>query len=236
MRLTGLGNKTPNVRIGTIQRNIWASPGGLETHRSDLWIVDLSHVIRVFIGSGFYDGFNAPNPSFFATAISFPEKRVATTVIRKNSRPYNFPSWDEPLPPTTIRFRHDVGNHWPGGGYRSEIVRLLEHWRAMVRVGREGMSAEPYFTLSQRYSAGMNNQPLYASDVAIRFIKGRGPDAEPEEDLGEDRLDELNELEGGASYVLKRAWLGAYRLDDVSEQSGLSAITAVFYADDILPA
>jgi hypothetical protein len=225
------------------QVNQWGKT--LEAQRSDLWLVDLDPVVKAFRTAELFndqEDFYGTDTSFYATAVSLPELKVSPDVIRRDSRPYNMPGCDDPLEAIRVTFIHDVGttDSGGGGGFRSEIMKILTIWRAIVRAGRGGMSVEDSFILNAYYSTmtqvGGVNQPLHAHNIPIYFLKGAGtPGKEIDKPTTSNReLDDATLLETSTKYVLQSAWLSSFKISDLSyDKSSNVTVTATFYADDI---
>jgi hypothetical protein len=88
-----------------------------------------------------------PIPAYFAQSISIPELRVKADAFRRDSRPYNMPTWDDPLDPVKINFVLDAALP----GYASRIYNVLDRWRSLVRAGRGSMSKEVMPVLNNNY-------------------------------------------------------------------------------------
>jgi hypothetical protein len=88
-----------------------------------------------------------PIPAYFAQSISIPELRVKADAFRRDSRPYNMPTWDDPLDPVKITFVLDAALP----GYASRIYNVLDRWRSLVRAGRGSMSKEVMPVLNNNY-------------------------------------------------------------------------------------
>jgi hypothetical protein len=151
------------ARVIQFQRNPWASQAGLggeEPQRSDLWVVDLSSVIR-----GISTVLNTnipPIPSYFAQSVTIPERRVKAEEFRRDSRPYNMPSFDEAPEQARIVFTLDAAE----SGRSSRIYSLLDKWRSVVRAGRGAMSKEFVPRLNDNYRID------FQYNVTVMLLKG----------------------------------------------------------------
>jgi hypothetical protein len=151
------------ARVIQYQRNPWGAQAGLggeEPQRSDLWIVDLSSPLR-----GISTQLNVnlpPIPSYFAQSVSLPELRVRPDVVRRDSRPYNMPSWDDPLDPVKISFILDAAE----SGVSSRIYSVLDAWRSLVRAGRGKMSKESTVVLNENYRID------FQFNITVMLLKG----------------------------------------------------------------
>lgn len=136
------------ARVIQNQRNPWGAQAGLggeEPQRSDLWVVDMTSVLRGITAQLSID--LPPIPAYFAQSISIPELRVKADAFRRDSRPYNMPTWDDPLDPVKITFILDAALP----GYASRIYNVLDRWRSLVRAGRGSMSKEAMPVLNNNY-------------------------------------------------------------------------------------
>lgn len=203
------------------QTNPWVTQagggGGLDPQRSDLWKIDLSQVSN---GLTRVLGRRVPGiPTYFAQSMSLPEPRVKADTFRRDSRPYNMPSFDDPLDAVKINFILES----PGPGESSIIYRFLDQWRQVIRAGRGGMSASaPNIALDANYRID------YAFNINVFLLRGTsgaeitstGPN---------------NDLEYSAVYTLVNAWLGSFKLADVShEGTRVMTVEAQIYPEDIL--
>lgn len=135
-------------RIRDIE-NVWGKTGGPNPQRSDLWQVELTDAI-----SGINEALkwyarpwvNADDlPPYYIAAVTLPELKVRAEPVRRDSRAYNMPSWDEPLDAIKIVFIMDDGgvsrlNN--DAKLSAGIIRLLSGWRALVRAGRGSVGLE----------------------------------------------------------------------------------------------
>ncbi len=216
------------------QINPWgrAGEGGEEPQRTDLWAVDLRLAV---------DGINqalqgripqnplAQVPSYFAQSVALPELMIKAEPVRRDSRSYNMPSWDEPLATTRIVFLVDAQTR-----YSSRIYALLDRWRMLVRAGRGGVGAEPGITLNSNYRID------YAFSIMVGLLCGGSAQTQTGT-LDEAVADFLaggwvdNDLEYSGQYLLENAWLGSFKMGDLSyEGAKLATIDATFYADNVL--
>lgn len=284
------------ARVIQNQRNPWGSQAGLggeEPQRNDLWVVDLSSVVR---GVATQLNLNIPAiPSYFAQSVTFPELRVRADQFRRDSRPYNMPSFDDPPDPVRITFILDAAE----GGESSRIYSLLNKWRSLVRAGRGAMSTETDVRLNQNYRID------FAFNINVRLLKGSRPSirstilnqdqlrnaiagaalgfaaqargnpnvfslqpnvtsttqqqtpqsydeaveqnnqAAQRQAVAQantalllrnaiDSLDVINDLQYSGAYTFKNAWLGGFKLSDLTYVgSQISTIEAQFYIEDV---
>lgn len=168
-------------RIFVEQRNLWGRAGsGVEPQRADLWQFSLANVVNGInaYASEVSDLSRVPSvPAYFAASVTLPELRVKSETIRRDSRPYQMPSWDDPLDAIRVVFLLDAAS----GAKASIIYRVLESWRALVRAGRGSMTSG-YETGNKTGAPGKRNirlGPNYRVDcafnVALTLLKGSVP-------------------------------------------------------------
>jgi len=167
-------------------------------------------------------GGDASQARYYAISVSLPELGIAPELVKRDSRPYNVPGMDVPLGQIRVTFVHD--NHATSG--RSEILALLNLWRAAVRAGRGEMSGEPAFLLNKKFRV------TYGFDVPIHFLGGLSLDVL----AADQQASSTNGLKVVSAMVIKNMWLSSFGLAGELAMSGCQAslINAIFYADDIL--
>jgi hypothetical protein len=155
-------------RIVDVQTNPWARAQGPEPQRSDLWIVDFQQVVS---GLKTVTGLNRLLPTstlatYYARSVALPDLKTRAESFRRDSRPYQFPSWDEPLDAIRITFLLDC---YKGGTivspYQSDIYNILDYWRAVVRAGRGPMSNEYALRLDPTYRID------YAFNLSLKLLR-----------------------------------------------------------------
>jgi len=173
------------ARIIAEQKNRWGAArsqgGGLDPQRNDLWVVDFTEVVRK-LNDGLFNDFGEqvnPVPAYFAQAVVLPELRVKPESIRRNSRPYNMPSWDDALDACKITFLMDSRTD----ARASHIYNMLDTWRLYVRAGRGGMGTERAVTLDRYYRIDYRF-PLYltllrGSTVPLNGVTASSPSPAP---------------------------------------------------------
>lgn len=124
------------------QLNLWGkqADGGtaLEPQRNDLYLVDFKNAlefISLVTGSTF-----APMLPQYVRSCTLPDLRTKAEPIRRDSVPYNMPSWDEPLDAVKIVFLLDT----QAQSNRSDVIYFLDAWLALSRAGR-GSRAFGYY-------------------------------------------------------------------------------------------
>jgi hypothetical protein len=230
------------MRTNSWQINQWGKT--IDGQRSDLWLVDLESVVKTFRTAGLFsdgDDFYGIDTSYYASTVALPELKVNAEVVRRDSRPYNMPSWDDPLGAIRVTFIHDVGQTKVGSVQRSEIMKLLTVWRAVVRAGRGGMSTEDSFILGAYYNTARElagtRQRLDAHNIALYLLKGAGMPGQEATGTSESELalDDATRLETSTKYVIQNAWLSSFQVSELNynQQTQLVTVSATFFAEDI---
>src|SRR3546814_9436789 len=122
------------ARDVTYQKNPWGTQGGEEPQRADLWMIDLGSAVRNLSS---VLGISIPvlRP-YYAQSVTMPELVVRPDTFRRDSRPYHMPSTDDPPGPVRVVFLLDARD-----AKSSEIYKVLDAWRSVVRAGRGGTGA-----------------------------------------------------------------------------------------------
>jgi hypothetical protein len=219
------------ARIIDNQTNVWGRQTGADPQRSDLWVVDftqaLSGLATALRGT---EALNiASDPRFFipaklapyyARSVALPSLNVRSEPIKRDSRPYPMPSWDEPLEPVRMVFILDCAKQGQplAAAYRSDIYQMLEYWRMVVRAGRGPMSNEFAFTLNGSYRID------YAFNVRVSMLRSSSSPTTAE-----------NDLEFSARFDLVNCWLSSFKIGELNyEGNKMVEIDATFYAEDVL--
>lgn len=150
-------------RVIANQTNPWGrqtgETGNIDAQRSDLWVVDMTAAVQ-----GVSDQLGVhldAVPAYFAQSVSFPELRVKSDAIRRDSMPYQTPSWDDPPDMCKINFILEAA-----GVNNSTVYNLMDKWRAVTRAGRGAASTELSIPLNANYSI------TYAFDIRVMLLKG----------------------------------------------------------------
>ena len=241
--------------------NHWGKQAGPNPQRSDLWQVDLTALIKGLNG---VTGSNTlPQiPRYFSASISLPELKIKPEPIRRDSRSYNMPSWDEPLDSIRMTFVVDDGGSQSGigaQGSQSTIYTILDVWRAVVRAGRGELTSEQSIVLNANYRID------YAFPIYVYFLRGNtnqqtstsysgpvtgqgssygqtfeGSGAISEEAATQRQIQasggyqNLSTLQLAATLRLDNAWLGGFKMGELNyEQAKVLTIEATVYADNI---
>lgn len=153
----------------TDQTNIWGSQGGVNAQRADLWAIDFKQVIDG-INSQIFDGdldtaLNALQGNvepYYISSVVMPCQKVKAVEVKRDSRPYMMPSFDDSLTEIRVNFILDT----PTNAKTSKIYTFLETWRAFVRAGRGPMGNEKSVSLNNKFLVG------FRFPVAIVFLRG----------------------------------------------------------------
>lgn len=233
------------ARIIDTQINPWGRQQGPEIQRGDLWIVDFNQALVNLADSAdsgdlLSSGLNTPFlpdklANYFAKSVALPDLKTKSEPIRRDSRSYPMPSWDEPLDAVRMVFWLDCAG--PGGTsidpYRSDIYQMLDVWRAVVRAGRGSMSSEFAITLDGNYRID------YAFDIQVMMMRASSnPTVSGITSTTANRTvpsSIMNDLEFSLKLRLVNCWLGSFRVSDLDyDGTKMVQIEANFYAEDIV--
>ena len=247
------------ARVIDNQTNLWGKPQGIEAQRSDLWIVDFRDVLTG-LNANIVEGpqtmsialaqpYLPPKlATYYAQSVALPELKIRSDPVRRDSRPYQAPSWDEPVDAITMNFILDC--YKPGGAdadpYTSDIYQMLDLWRACVRAGRGSMSEEYAIRLNANYSANC------AFTVYVNLLRAANPTVlqSPNGLLVDTNFGDpyrgatpsrpppsqiiTNDLAWSMRLKLVKCWLSGFKLSELSyEAAKVLMLNATFYADDV---
>lgn len=258
-------------RVIDNQMNPWGKRQGVEAQRSDLWIVDFKDALEKLNQSllrsedmtpGLATFYLPPKlSSYFVQNVVLPDLKTRAEPIRRDSRAYPTPSWDEALEPISMTFILDCFTPGANGTanrspYKSDVYQMLDGWRAVVRAGRGPMSSEYSIRLNADYRID------YAFDVRLLLLRGSDPqvvDTGPAQVLiqqgnalaglfgystvqtvgeafssavGANSI--INDLQFSMQYRLVNCWLGSFKLSELNyEGARIVTLATTFYADDI---
>lgn len=121
--------------ISTInQINLWGKQAdagtGFNPQRTDLWMVDFKTAVDGVAGAA--NIAIDPIVPQYVRAISLPEIRTKADPIRRDSVPFQMPSWDDPLDAIKITFMMDTHQQ----DDVCNVVQFLDAWLALTRAGR----------------------------------------------------------------------------------------------------
>lgn len=171
LKTVHLGSYSMALNVSEIkQQNLWgkAATEGLEPQRADLFMLDLDSASKgVAKAAGTRALTLLPQ---FARSVTFPENRVKSEPVRRDSIPYQMPSWDDPLDPVKIVFFLDTSDTEDS----SSVVEFLDTWLALVRAGRgsrkNGFSSPAgHLLLNSDYRVDFN------FNVTVHLLRGCMP-------------------------------------------------------------
>lgn len=265
--------------ISTInQTNLWGKQAdqglGLEPQRNDLYFVDFASAVKNVAAASRIQ--LAPILPQYVRSVTLPELRTKADPIRRDSIPYNMPTWDDPLDPIKLTFLLDTKEQ----NDNSDVIRFLDAWLALTRAGR-GSRNQGYSALGNWLKLNSDFRVDFQFNVNVFLLRGADPTVGVLFNNGTDEVafrraqalaniaynnerkraglvqmgqpvpDSLNASRGTtntnfvdlwnpieqdmvihSTWVMKRAWLGAYKLSDLSyTDSALVNVDATFYVD-----
>ena len=249
----------------TKQTNLWGKQGdpgviGLEPQRNDLYMVDFTNAVKNV--EAVSKKSLAPFLPQYVRSCTMPELRTKSEPIRRDSLPYNMPSWDDPLDAIKVVFLLETSTQT-----FSTVVAFLDLWLALTRAGRGSREAGYYntlgwFRLNAAYSVDFRFDVflylLRGASASNNFIQtdtiSRNQATTQSTPLTQAQIErvgtQLSATIGAAvnpgnsgvitnlvqhsTYKFKNAWLGAYKMSDFSyAESGLVTVDATFYADSV---
>lgn len=137
------------------QTNLWGKQSdtgmGLEPQRTDLYLVDFK-TARQNVAKAANVSLADILPQY-VRSITLPEIRTKADPVRRDSIPFQMPSWDDPLDPVKLVFLLDTHDQ----DDTSNVIQFLDAWLALTRVGRGsrflGYTANPgWMTLNANYT------------------------------------------------------------------------------------
>lgn len=241
------------ARIIQQQNNTWGSQGATtDVQRADLWVVNFRDAItglnnQITAANGL-DKLSSELEPFHVLSVNLPPLATKTEEIRRDSRPYKMPAWDEPVGEVKMVLYYDT----PIAPSASKVYKMLDTWRAFVRAGRGAMGNEVEIALNDNFRID------YAFDITLVLLKGNSnptitvqaaaqtlqntPQLASGFNATNSALSSLgggevsNDLEQTAIYLLENAWLSTFRITDLDYTRGneLSKIEATFVVENIL--
>jgi hypothetical protein len=150
---------------------MWGVQKGEDPQRSDLWQADFSVAIDGLNDIASPDPPLQKMPRYYPCLVALPALRVRAEPVRRDSRSYNMPSWDDPLEAIRINFIMDDGSNslvrYREDQPQSELYRILDVWRSLVRAGRGAVSQENEIFL--RYDFAL---PILSYNIFLYFCRG----------------------------------------------------------------
>lgn len=203
------------------KRNTWGSAAAvgvnqLEPQRSDLWYVDFTNAI---LGAG--DLLDVPSllavRKQLVQSVSLPETKIKVEPFRRDSLPYNMPSWDEPLEAVKMTFLLDTNTNAV-----STMQDFLRQWLELVRAGRgfrsTGYKPDNHGTPPILLDA--NYRSPYRYDCFLSFLRGSN------------NGETFSDLEAWQTLKLQQAYVTSFRISDLSyTNSALVTLEACFQVE-----
>ena len=170
-------------------KNLWGVTATHEPQRGDLWLVDLTDLVNGLNKQKLFEKLKlAAVPKLlpqFVQSVTFPELKVKPEVYRRDSVPFNMPSWDEPLDAVKISFLVDTYEN----SNQSMVVSTMQAWQAIVRAGRG--SREGLYNPSANWIP-LNENYRYDYTFPIRIAQLRGGTTEQGQ-LSIAKVEQLNQ-------------------------------------------
>lgn len=211
------------------QKNIWGAQGGLDAQRADLWKVDFLQAVKG-INEQIYSGdvattlqpISSTVEPYYVASVTMPTMKVKSEEVRRDSRPYMMPSFDEPLSEIKVVFIVDT----PKSGPTTKIYRFLEAWRAFVRAGRGGMSNEHEVSLGKDYKV------IFRFPVTIVLLRGN---SNPKIHSISESLGSLNSEYYGSVSQLNENLSGLSEAEKSARLKAILAASGVFSDANLQP-
>lgn len=212
----------------TIKRNLWgvSVPNAftaLDPQRNDLWYFDFSNVVAGIsqaFGPALVSDIIQPQ---LVQSVSLPENKIKVDSFRRNSIPYQMPSWDEPLDIVRMSFVMDSNDF-----NVSRIYQFLGYWFELGRAGRGFRDTG--------YQTNINNTPVllldanyrstYRFDCYLSFLRGNND--------GASSTSLFSDLEAWQTLRLQQMWIAGLKISDLNyTHSAVTTIEANFYVESI---
>lgn len=142
--------------ISTIsQTNLWGKQSdtgmGLEPQRNDLYLVDFK-TARQNVAKAANVSLAEILPQY-VRSVTLPEIRTKADPVRRDSIPFQMPSWDDPLDAVKLVFLLDTHDQ----DDTSNVIQFLDAWLALTRAGRgsrfQGYNVNPgWMTLNANFT------------------------------------------------------------------------------------
>jgi hypothetical protein len=211
----------------------------LEPQRTDLFLVDLSSAAKLMAQVAPDTAVSIFVPQY-VRSVSFPEVKIRPEPFRRNSIPYNMPTWDEPVGEFKITFLTDT---WDSIN-RCDVCNLLDLWVALSRAGRGARTNQYYtnggigwFLLDATYKVSSR------FDINVSLVRGAIPAATtPTQSVQQAQaIVNLNANQIGAAtmvehtkWIARNAWCAGYKLGDLNySENQLMTIEASFFPETI---
>jgi len=189
-------------------KNTWGATGTSDVlQRTDLWQVDFSGAVRGLNG---VLGRNLPDwEPWHARSVTLPQKTMRVEAIRRDSRSYNMPSFDEPVEPAKVVFVFSSKRE----AENSPIYSLLDTWWHQARAGRGGVALDKDLN-DYTPVLDANYRIQFRWNVAVTLLKG----ASAEHKDG-------RSLNSSSQFTFVQAWVSGFKVSDLSYESGNQLVT-----------
>jgi len=209
----------------SFKRNLWGATssvtGVLEPQRSDLWYIDFTNALNGV--SDFFDSIVNYIPPQMVQSISLPENKMKAEPFRRDSVPYQMPSWDEPLEMVRMTFLMDTSSANVSG-----ILQFLNNWLELARAGR-GFRSSGYGLNARGEDPVLldeNFQSQYRFDCPLYFLRGNNQ--------GASTTSLFSDLEAWQTLRLQQLWIAGLKISDLNYTTNtLVTVEASFYAESI---
>lgn len=191
--------------IVTDAKNTWGSAGSSDVlQRTDLWQVDFRAVIGGLNQVTGATGIEVE--PWDARSVTLPQRAMKVEPVRRDSRSYNMPSFDEPLEASKMVFLFSSKVE----AESSQVHRLLTLWWQQVRAGRGSISGDGLdLPLNANYTLDFR-WPIF-----ITLFKGASAE----------QVANGTPLAVSSRFVLSDAWLSGFKVSDLSYEQGNQVVT-----------
>jgi len=156
--------------ISTInQTNLWGKQAdsglGYEPQRNDLYFVDFASAVKNVAAATRIQ--LAPIVPQYVRSVTLPELRTKADPVRRDSIPFNMPSWDDPMDAVKIVFLLDTNNQDDA----SAVTKFLDAWLNLTRAGRGGRS-QGYSALGDWLKLNADYRVDFQFNVNLFLLRG----------------------------------------------------------------
>lgn len=239
------------------QSDVQASDLGLEPQRNDLYMVDFDNALKNVNAVSKKN--LAPVMPHYVRSCTLPEQRTKSEPIRRDSLAYNMPSWDDPLDPVKLVFLMETSSGRSSKVIQF-LDTWLALTRAGRGSRANGYYEPDWLTLNSAYSIdfrfNVNLHFLRGASTTSNFVQDNTVSAvtsanqvTPTATSITAAGNALNATIGATvnnqgssgvnsnlvlhtTYVLKNAWLAAYKISDFNyAENSLINVETTFYID-----
>ena len=138
--------------IVTNAKNTWGSSGSPDVlQRTDLWQVDFSRISVALAGTTV-----GPN---HVRSVTLPPKSMKASLVRRGSRSYNMPDFDDALEASKVVFFFSTVSE----ARSSPVYRFLDAWWNLVRAGRGAIPSHGHAL--KTLSDSITSDPITSSRI-----------------------------------------------------------------------